>query len=318
MAELACNPVLSEHGGVGYLPTASAEDSCYITMRQCQIAVVIIGRRYGHISANGLSVTHNEFRAARTHNVPVFTLVDRDVLAFKRVFDINAPSASPAFPGMDNAAKTFGFIQEISDSPINNGLLTYTSASDARFTLKTQLAHFTGELLRRSADPLTSDVRDVLAELKTLRHEIGRTAPGDRTDTFLRAVRLLLEDRYERYLSLVHVLFGPIDEAIPAIANAHQFDNVVEAATGQPPQVRDLSTDFYPSGERDYDYKSVFGAYIPDAASNDESGREILIYTVTHATRAVVMTKTTLKYFGNLHRSLLRDIQKPHLSRSAT
>lgn len=44
LSELAYIPVLSEYGDVGYLPTATAEDSCYIMLEQCQLAVIVIGK----------------------------------------------------------------------------------------------------------------------------------------------------------------------------------------------------------------------------------------------------------------------------------
>jgi hypothetical protein len=75
--ELAYRPVLSEFGDVGYLPHASAEDSCYLTMRDCQIAVLIVGKRYGSVSTNGLAITHNEFHTAREQKIPVVCLVDQ-------------------------------------------------------------------------------------------------------------------------------------------------------------------------------------------------------------------------------------------------
>src|SRR5689334_3413834 len=89
ITDLAYHPVMSEYGDIGYLPTKSAVESCYTAMRECQLAVLIVGKRYGEIGNDGRSVTHNEFLAARDTGVPVICLVDREVLSYKKLFDAN-------------------------------------------------------------------------------------------------------------------------------------------------------------------------------------------------------------------------------------
>jgi hypothetical protein len=37
--EIGYAPIMSEYGDIGYSPTSSAEDSCYLTMKNCQLAV---------------------------------------------------------------------------------------------------------------------------------------------------------------------------------------------------------------------------------------------------------------------------------------
>src|SRR5690606_38289931 len=116
--ELGYAPVLSEYGGVGYLPTTSAEEACYQEVQNCQLAVLIIGKRYGSIGANGLSVTHNEFRAARERGIPVFALVDEDVLSFGRVQAASGDNTGITFPGMDSPDRTFELVKEVRDAPV--------------------------------------------------------------------------------------------------------------------------------------------------------------------------------------------------------
>ena len=62
ISSLEYSPVMSDYGDIGYLPTTSAEASCYNTMRDCDLAVLIVGKHYGTKSERGLSVTHNEMR----------------------------------------------------------------------------------------------------------------------------------------------------------------------------------------------------------------------------------------------------------------
>jgi hypothetical protein len=78
--ELGYNPVMSDYGDIGYLPTASATESCYLTVRDSQLAVLIIGKRYGSLASNGLSITHNEFLTMKAEERPIITLIDREVL----------------------------------------------------------------------------------------------------------------------------------------------------------------------------------------------------------------------------------------------
>ena len=171
--ELAYRPVLSEFGDIGYLPQVSAEDSCYLTMRDCQIAVLIVGKRYGSLSANGSAITHNEFIVARENKIPIVCLVEREVLSFKKVFDANSEiQSAPAFPGMDFPSKSFNLIQEIMDAPTNNGILPFSSIAEARTLLKEQLAHIYGDLLRSKFDPVKAEIKDILSEIMTLRQEL--------------------------------------------------------------------------------------------------------------------------------------------------
>jgi hypothetical protein len=148
--ELGYNPVLSDHGDVGYLPTESAAESCYLALRDCQLVVMILGKRYGCISHGDISVTHHEFRTAREHGIPAITLVEHEVLSFMQVHSANATSV--LFPGMDRSDKTFAFLGEVRDSALNNGVLPFLTVTEARLQLRRQLAHIMGDLLRRQYD----------------------------------------------------------------------------------------------------------------------------------------------------------------------
>lgn len=229
--ELAYNPVMSEYGDIGYLPSASAEESCYLSMRQCQLAIIIVGKRYGSLSANNFSISHNEFQTARDQKIPVICLVDQEVWAYKRVFDANKPKKSIALPGMDAPDKTFAFLQSIIESPHNNGILPFTNVTSARNHLKTQLAHLFGDLLTKRFDPIKADVMDVLSEIKTLRHEL-KGGTDKESLTFMKAIRFTLEDRNDSYRSLIEQLYETVDQAIPDLIASRSFKEFVQRATG--------------------------------------------------------------------------------------
>ena len=227
--ELAYNPVLSEYGDVGYLTMMRAEESCYFSVKDCLLAVLIVGKRYGDPTSNGLSVTHNEFRAARNAKIPVLCLIEQEVLTFNRVFDESQSQGTKAsFPGMDYPDMTFGLIQEIGDSPYNNGMLAFSNTADAREILKKQLAHLFGALLQIRFDPLKYEVKDILSELKTLRHELVKDHKKE-SQLFLTATRYMLDDRRRNFRSFVAAISGSVDNAVPQLIKSESLDDFFKA-----------------------------------------------------------------------------------------
>jgi len=226
--ELGYNPVMSEYGDVGYLPSLSAEDSCYLTMQDCQLAIILIGKRYGDISANGLSVTHNEFRTARSKKIPVICLVAREIIAFKQIYDANSSNNKIlSFPGMDAPQETFKFINDFINSDVNNGFLEFDNVSEVRSHLKKQLAHLFGDLLRKKFDPLKVEIQDVLSEIKTLRHELLKDTQSNYLP-LLKSFRFMLDDKNGYFSSISECMFGSIDEAIPVLIESKTFDDLIE------------------------------------------------------------------------------------------
>ena len=224
IAELGYTPIMSEYGDVGYLPRASAQDSCYLSLTDCQLAVLIIGKRYGSISKTGLSVTENEFRSAKERSIPVITLIDQEVMAFKRVFDAHPADKKPEhFPGMEAPAKTFALVQAVMESPTNNAILPFANVAEARSHLKRQLAHLFGDLLRNQYNTLTTSVKDVLSEIKTLRHELSGGRPPD--SRYLMAIRFLVDESNEQFRKMLENTVGPVDTAVPVAYEASSFED---------------------------------------------------------------------------------------------
>ncbi len=244
LVELSYNPVMSEYGEVGYLPATTAEDSCYLTLKQCQLAIILIGKRYGHISENGLSITHNECNTAKACKIPIITLVDAEIMSFKKFHDSNPGKNDLKAPGMDAPERTFTFIDEISSSRFNNGILTYNHVSDARMHLKRQLAHIFGEFLKGQYDPIKAEVRDVLSEIKTLRHEISSKQEGKEIDIdYLNAVRFLLEDKLHTYKTFIQEIHrGRIDGAISELKGCSSISDFIVLKTENPPDLIEAET----------------------------------------------------------------------------
>ena len=66
--DLGYRPVMSEWSEVDYMSGSTAEASCYKSVGECQIVVLIIGKHYGSASSvdPDKSVTEYEGRFART------------------------------------------------------------------------------------------------------------------------------------------------------------------------------------------------------------------------------------------------------------
>lgn len=216
---------MSEFGDIGYLPSTSAIESAYNTIEECQIAVFIIGKRYGTITENKYSVTHNEFRKAKGRNIPMIFFVEHDVLTLKKVYDLNQDSDSRSYPGMESPARVFELIQEINNSPNNNGILEFSKISEARDNLKKQIGHIFGNLLSTRYNPISNNVTDILTEIKTLRHELikGRE---EEISKHLAVLRMILSDDFQFasiYRSILDEITYDIAGAISELIKHDKF-----------------------------------------------------------------------------------------------
>jgi len=224
--ELGYQPAMSEHGEIGYLPEISAADSCYRETTDCNFGILIIGKRYGDNHRDNMSVTHNEYRALAS-KVPMITLVEKDLLSYRAVFQAN-PKAPPAtFPGMDRPENTFAFLDEIANSPRNNGIAEFRHIGEARTYVRLQLAHIFGNLLRNAYDPVKGEVKDILAEVRSLRSELVKGDQQLKAIKYLRVSRALLEDNQDHYRTFLERIFGNADQPVKAILDYNTFDELI-------------------------------------------------------------------------------------------
>jgi hypothetical protein len=220
--ELGYNPVMSEYGDIGYLPDSSAEDSCYLAMKDCQMAVIIIGKRYGSVGKNDISITHNEFRTAREKKIPVIFLVSSEVLSFKQVYDANINKDDLAFPGMENAGNVFQLISELATAEINNGIVAFSNVQTAKNNLRKQIAHIVGDLLKKHFDPSKGEIKDILSEITTLRHMLIKDEQ-EIARKFATAFRFLLNEENSYLKDLIEYFSSSLDDAIPEILKTNSL-----------------------------------------------------------------------------------------------
>jgi Domain of unknown function (DUF4062) len=236
---------MSDYGEVGYINPMSAAESCYSTVRQCQLAILIIGKRYGSPDKDGFSVTHREFVTAKEDRIPTITFVESQVMHYKEVYDAD-PSAPAwkSFAGMDHPHRTFALIDEVRTSEVYNGLIPITAASDMKRLVKLQIANFVGEKLSDVVRPIRREVQEVLAEVKTLREEIKPADQRDsKTEKYLRTMRFLLDDQRASFRKFCEVIAGDLDAAVPLLIQDSDFDKFV-ASLGYEVVVEDSKEKF--------------------------------------------------------------------------
>jgi len=219
-------------------------------MKASSIAVVIVGKRYGSIvtGSSGISVTHTEYQSARRQSIPVFCLVDRDVLAYEQVFEANLRRGTVAFPvAMDNAEGTFALLREIRGSETNNGILPFGNAVEACNVLIAQLAHFFGVLLAQQANPASHQISEVLSEVTQLREEVRlaqslpSSPPPPKHAAFVQATQFLVSDTYKQLRMFLVSISGGAVEAITDLIECESFDDYLRSKGVEPTYTDDDS-----------------------------------------------------------------------------
>lgn len=118
-------PVLFEDGDIGYTPGKTLDSSCYESMRNSDMVILIIGGEYGSPASGEkkeefkeyMSVTRNEFRTAVESGIPIFVMIDKKVMAEYGVYEANYDAIEKenmkmTFPTTKNI-NVFRFIKEI-------------------------------------------------------------------------------------------------------------------------------------------------------------------------------------------------------------
>ncbi len=203
---------------------------------------------------------------------------------------------------MDQPAKTFAFIQSVKESATNNGILPYATVGEARSHLKRQLAHLFGDLLRNQFNTLTTSVKDVLSEIKTLRHELsGGRAPDVR---FLLAIRFLVDEANNDFRKLIERTSGPIDTAVPIVYEAKTLADFLGRVGFQlklwelPPDDKKGET-FFKAHDKEMNYGASFVMRYPSPNEDMALG-----HWATTRTHELIITPVTLEHFEDKYRRL--------------
>jgi Domain of unknown function (DUF4062) len=152
---LGYEPVLSEDGAVFYDPKLHVADACVAEVPICQLFVLIIGGRYGSLH-KGKSITNSEYDAAVKAKLPIFALVERDVLEQSRVYAANKGGRNNTnnqivYPAVDNTL-VFDFIEDVQAHAINNALVPFSDFEEMQAYLKRQWASMLHQFLTTESE----------------------------------------------------------------------------------------------------------------------------------------------------------------------
>lgn len=126
-------PIMFEDGDIGYTPGKELDKSCYETMKNADMVLLIIGGEYGSAATGEnidnfkeyISVTRNEFRAAVDAGIPMFVFVDSNVYTEYGIYEINCDAIENKKIEIEfkatKSVNVFRFIKEIRslcDKPI--------------------------------------------------------------------------------------------------------------------------------------------------------------------------------------------------------
>lgn len=151
-------PVLSDKGDVFYHPDLHTHLSCVNEIENCQLFILIIGGRFGgsHVINKSKSIVNAEYYAARELNIPVFTFIKREVYEDHRVYEKNKNKKAiigeihfPSIEKQEFASNIFEFINEIRQSPVNNGYFSFEYARDIKEAIGKQWAGLMFEFLNK-------------------------------------------------------------------------------------------------------------------------------------------------------------------------
>lgn len=231
ITELGYQPIMSEYGGVGYMNETAADKACYQSVKECQLMILIIGKRYGSKThgSGSVSVTELEYDTCMAHKPRLITFVDAEVLNNKHIFDDNPDVQNDLkYRSMDDAKATFAFVDKVVHAPVRNAIIPFSSVSDVRSKLKLQLASLFHDLLDEHANPAKSALDEIMGEVKTIRKALSAKAPPDMR--FLAVFKFLLDEKNQQLSQLLNGMIDDIENAIPIIYDADNFDVFLQKA----------------------------------------------------------------------------------------
>jgi len=170
-------PVLSERGDIFYHPDLHTHESCLHEIESCQLFILIIGGRFGgHYAADPKkSIVNAEYQAAKQCGTPVFCFVKREVLEDHRLYEKNKGNTAiinkikfPSIEKQSYSSHIFEFINEVRNSPVNNGVFSFEFGKDIEEILSKQWAGMMLDFLLKRRRESELSVATALIENLTL------------------------------------------------------------------------------------------------------------------------------------------------------
>lgn len=272
VASLGYEPILSDHNGVPYRQGVTPATSCFKAMESCDIAIVLIAKRYGENRTpdTALGITHAEYRVAQKQKIPIFCLIDHDVLVLRDVWNNNSAASrnTITWPDLDSPGDVFAFVDEVTQ---NVAYYPYTSAEKACEIVRTHIAYLFRGLLASDRLASTSETRSILQELALVRKQLdsisGAKPPPK---AFVTATSLIVEDSYKQLRSLMNPISGGLEASVTDLLQFESLDaylsakDVIMTIDEQP-----ISMGSEPSGELPFICASMFAVPRAFGASID-------------------------------------------------
>lgn len=176
--EKGYNPVMNERGDIGYSSSAPLDESCYESMSNCHMAIIIIGGEYGSAATGEtndkfnefISITRKEFKSALDAKKEIFVFIVQDVLSeysfYKDNKNLVEENRTPINFKATKNVNVFRFIEQIYD--LNIPTFGFTEIGQIKSIMEKQWAdmlrkYLSGQILNKSVDP-DSNASELLIE----------------------------------------------------------------------------------------------------------------------------------------------------------
>lgn len=194
-------PIRSETGNIGYTPGVELDESCYTAMRNSDMAILIVGSRYGSPASGEAptddefkkfsSVTCNEFKTALINNVPVYVFIEDGVNTEYRFYKKNKEhferqAKTLRFDAVEHI-NVLRFVDDIRSIP-RLPIFEFRTISEIKDTLRLQWADLFREHLTslkqqasavRQVEPQITQIYTELQEMRVMLQKVGQTTLAD-------------------------------------------------------------------------------------------------------------------------------------------
>lgn len=194
-------PIRSESGNIGYTPGIELDESCYTAMQDSDMAVLIVGGRYGSPASGETpsedafrkfsSVTYNEFKTAVDNNVPIYVFIEDSVYNMywfykKNKKKIEADATDLHLVAVDNI-NVLRFVDDIHQVP-KLSIFGFKTIAELKDILRLQWADLFRKYLislkqqaltLRQVDPQMTLIYGQLQEIRVMVQRIGQNTFAD-------------------------------------------------------------------------------------------------------------------------------------------
>lgn len=172
--------VLFESGDIPFHHDRPLDESCYAEIHLCHILVLLIGGRYGSIASEELrtkktedriefynSITAKEYMTARDRDIPIFTFVEKNVLAEYETYKHNK-DADIKYAHVDSK-NIFKLLDQILAKERNNFVRGFERFDDIAIWMRDQWAGLFADLItKKSKETSLESLDSKLTELGSI------------------------------------------------------------------------------------------------------------------------------------------------------